>query len=153
MCECTLIKGVDVYLPPIVSTGRLTRSSIVACDQWEPPCSELSLCEEGGRCCRWRRLPFITSTSITIITSLPQHTGGRGRDAEKPSLSHSSTTSHIKTLTHFPLGIAMNPEEWDWTEVERGTWASNPGDISQTTPAGRRWKKPTNAAIRPHDNR
>lgn len=34
---CTLTKHVDVYLPPIVSTGCLTISSIVVCEQWEPP--------------------------------------------------------------------------------------------------------------------
>lgn len=56
--------------------------------------------------------PFITSTSITVITNLPQHTG-RGRDTEMPGQSHSSTTRDIKTLTYFPLGVAMKREGWD----------------------------------------
>lgn len=103
--------------------------NIINCCVWAMGASrsELSLRKEGGRCCRWRRRPFITSTSITVITSLPQHTG-RGRDTETPSQLHSSTTRDIKTLTYFPFGAAIKLEGRDQTEVEE-TWASNPCDV------------------------
>lgn len=59
----------------------------------------------------------IHRTYITVITNLPQHTG-RERDTEMPRQSHSSTTRDIKTLTYFPIDVAMKRERWDWMEVE-----------------------------------
>lgn len=94
VCACTLIKAwMFIYLPLFRQAGWLAYQSSPVNNGSFPSLNYL--CEEGGRCCRWRRLPF--------ITSLPQHTG-RGRDA-KPGVS--SATRYIKTLTHFALCSAM----------------------------------------------